>query len=296
VSPRAAITIDVDSLRFYREIHGLPPLGEAEDDPIYTIAMPRFWELITEAGIPATLFLIGQDAPRYRSSFEAAKATGSEIANHSFSHDYRLTKRSAESIADDLSRADDVLRPLSPSGRIAGFRAPGYNTSKTVMKVVADLGYVYDSSLLPSPLYFLARLLAITGYAILGRPSRSLIGNFFAYAGTLLPHTIGTLVEIPMACEPWTRVPIFGTSWVLASDAMRRFSLKSALTRLPVFNFEMHAIDLLDATDRGVGADLAAAQRDLKVPVADKMRAFRGLFSELKTSATMSTLEAIARP
>ena len=48
----AAITIDVDSLRFYREIHGLPD-GPDEDDPIYTIAMPRFWELIEEASVPA---------------------------------------------------------------------------------------------------------------------------------------------------------------------------------------------------------------------------------------------------
>src|SRR5438132_969379 len=143
---RSAITIDVDSIRFYREIHGLAERDE-DEDPIYSIAMPRFWELIEEAGVPATLFLIGADAPSYRSAFEPASKTRSEIASHSFAHDYRLTKRSADLIADDLRRADDALRPLSPSGKIAGFRAPGYNTSRVLMKAVSDLGYAYDSSL-----------------------------------------------------------------------------------------------------------------------------------------------------
>jgi peptidoglycan-N-acetylglucosamine deacetylase len=292
---RSAITIDVDSLRFYREIHGLTE-REEDEDPIYSVAMPRFWSLIEEAAVPATLFLIGADAPSYSSAFEPAARSRSEIGNHSFSHDYRLIKRSPERIAEDLRRADEVLRPLSPSGRIAGFRAPGYNTSPAVMKAVFDLGYAYDSSLLPSPLYFGARALAIGVYALAGRPSRSLVGDFSAYAGTLAPHEKAGVLEIPMACEPFTRAPIIGTTWVLASERLRRISLKSALGRLPVFNFEMHAIDLLDATDPGVGEDLAGAQRDLAVPVAEKMTAFRDLFRALKDATEVLTLEAIARP
>ena len=46
---------DMDrSIRFYREIHGLAP-REEDDDPIYSIALPRFWSLLEEVGVPATL-------------------------------------------------------------------------------------------------------------------------------------------------------------------------------------------------------------------------------------------------
>ena len=42
----AAVTIDVDSLRFYRAIHGRSgaPLPLSED-PIYTVALERFYAL-----------------------------------------------------------------------------------------------------------------------------------------------------------------------------------------------------------------------------------------------------------
>ena len=71
---RAAFTIDVDSIRHYYDIHGLPQ-PEAGTDPIYTIAMPRFWALIREFGIPATLFLIGKDAPEYAEYFTPVEET-----------------------------------------------------------------------------------------------------------------------------------------------------------------------------------------------------------------------------
>jgi hypothetical protein len=300
----SAITIDVDSLRFYREIHGLPPTPAAED-PIYTVAMPRFWELIEELGRPATLFLIGEDAPRHAFAFSRAKNTGSEIASHSFAHDYRLITRSAEEIRADLMRADEALRPLSPDGRIHGFRAPGYNTSASLLSIERELGYRYDSSLLPSPLYFGARAAAISLYRVLGRPSRSMIGDLRSFWGPQSPYPpvdhqpwrsseTGSLVELPMTCEPLTRLPLFGTSWAMSPPRVRRFLLESAMKRLRIINFEMHPIDLLDASDLGIDADLAAHQRDLKVPASQKMGAFRALFRELADKTEVQTLAALA--
>lgn len=298
---KAAITIDVDSLRFYREIHGLGGNRNQEvaADPIYTRAMPRFWELISELRAPATLFLIGADAPLHADRFSPARELGSEIASHSFAHDYRLTQRDARAIAADLEAAHEALIPLSPDGEIRGFRAPGYNTSRALLRAVVDRGYLYDSSLLPSPLYFALRGLAIGAYALLRRPSRSLIGDPRAFIGTMSAHRVeltrsSRLLEIPIACEPWSRAPLFGTSWVMAGERIRSLMLKSALASLELINFEMHAIDLLDASDLPPGDPLAAAQRDLKVPVAEKMRAFRGLFRALAGSRELMTLRGLA--
>jgi hypothetical protein len=299
----AAITIDVDSLRFYREIHGLPP-SDPSDDPIYTIAMPRFFELIGEAGVPATLFLIGEDAARHPSAFAPARGLDCEIASHSFSHDYRLIERSREEIDRDLARAEEALAPIA-GGRIEGFRAPGYNVSAELLGRLIARGYSYDSSLLPAPAYWAARALAIGGHAIGRRRSRSLVGDPRAFAGPLDPYRTtparpwrkkqnGALLEIPIACAPSTRVPLIGTWWTMMPPPLREALLDRALRKLPCINVELHAIDLLDRSDPGVPRELASVQPDLRIGADEKRRAFQTLFERLRANAQVMTLRAIA--
>ena len=296
----AAITIDVDSIRHYRDIHGLPPV-DADEDPIYTVALPRFWELLSNAGLPATLFVIGADGPGHPEAFAPVVPTGSEVASHSFSHDYRLTQRSPGAIEDDLRRADATLRPLNGDRPLVGFRAPGYNITREVLQVVAKLGYRYDSSFLPAPLYWSARAAAIRAYQALGRPSRSLTGSLRQFSGSLRPRRIrpespfvassdGPLIEFPMACEPLTRFPLIGTSWTTLPARARDLMLTATLRRLDCLVFEMHAIDLLDGTDHPDLGPLAEAQRDLRVPTRAKMSAFEGLFRRLANAAEVRTL------
>jgi peptidoglycan/xylan/chitin deacetylase (PgdA/CDA1 family) len=299
----AAITIDVDSLRFYREIHGLPP-GDLGDDPIYRVALPRFFEMLDEIRVPATLFLIGEDAVAHKDAFAPVRKLSCEIASHSFSHDYRLTERSKAEIDRDLQRAEEALAPLS-GGPIEGFRAPGYNVSAELLECVVARGYVYDSSLLPAPAYWAARALAIGRYAVAKRPSRSLVGRPLAFAGPLDPYRTtpsrpwkpserGALLEIPIACEPTTRLPLIGTAWTAMPRMARDALLDRALRKLSCINFEMHAIDLLDRSDRGVPSDLAGSQLDLRTPVSQKRSALRDLFRRLRDQADVVTLRAIA--
>ncbi len=299
----AAITVDVDSLRFYREIHGLPA-GPLEDDPIYVTAVPRLFELLEDVGVPATLFLIGCDTRAHLERLKPARTLGCEIASHSFAHDYRMIERSRQEIDRDLAQAEEALAPLS-DGPLEGFRAPGYNVSAELLEQVVARGYRYDSSLLPAPAYWAARALAIGRYALSGRPSRSRVGDARAFAGPLEPYRTtparpwkrsprGALLEIPMACEPTSRLPLFGTSWTVMPSTLRDRLLDRALRKLPCINFEMHPIDLLDRSDAGVPADLAAAQADLRVGVAAKRRAFRELFVRLRAHADVVTLRSIA--
>jgi peptidoglycan-N-acetylglucosamine deacetylase len=299
----AAITIDVDSLRFYREIHGLPP-GELEEDPIYRIAMPRFFELLEELNLPATLFLIGEDALAHREAFAPVRKLGCEIASHSFAHDYRMIEKSKSEIDRDLARAEEALAPLS-NGPIEGFRAPGYNVSPELLECVVARGYTYDSSLLPSPAYWAGRAVAIARYSLARRPSRSLVGRPLAFTGPLAPYRTtpirpwkkserGALLEIPIACEPSSRLPLIGTIWTTMPRRARDALLDRALRKLSCINFEMHGIDLLDRSDRGVSSDLANAQLDLRTNAVEKRAAFRDLFRRLREQTDVVTLRAIA--
>ncbi len=298
---QAAITIDVDSLACYRQIHGLPPDPSASD-PIYTHALPRFFALLAERKLPATLFLIGQDAPRWASVFEPIRALGCEVASHSFAHDYRLSQKSASEIESDLAQAEVALSPLAPNQRISGFRAPGYNVSPALLKAVQARGY-YDSSLLPAPLYFGARAGAIGLYALRGRPSRSLPGDPRAFLGPLSPYRTdpahpwrpgGTLLELPMACAPYSRLPLIGTSLILWPRWLRQQLLQQSIRALDSFIFEMHGLDLLDPSDPGVPQALLAAQPDLRQPAERKMSVFRELFGQLTDAYEVTTLAAMA--
>jgi len=301
---RASITIDVDSIRHYRAIHGLEERSD-EEDPIYTIALPRFWALIEELEIPATLFLIGADAPAYPAAFEPVMKTKSEVANHSFSHDYRLLQKPRTQIAEDLRQADEVLRELNGGRPLKGFRAPGYNFNADLLKCVDELEYSYDSSVLPSPIYFGARWAIIQAYQGLGRPSNSLVGSFKQFRAPLTPYRVapdspyspndqGRLLELPIACLPWARVPLIGTSLTTLPNTLQNRFVQYALNRLPFFNFEMHGIDLLDSSDHPTLAELSEHQRDLKIPAQSKIARHRNLFQALKAQSQISTLAQVA--
>jgi hypothetical protein len=299
----AAISIDVDSLHHYLAIHGLrAPAPEA--DPIYTVAMPRFFALLEEVGVPATLFLIGRDVGPHLEGLRVARKLGCEIASHSFSHDYRLFRRSRPEIEAELGRAEAALLPLS-GAPVVGFRAPGYNTSRRLLGALVARGYAYDSSLLPAPAYWAARAAAIARYRAQGRASASQVGSLLAFSGPLEPYRTtpdaywrpvagGPLCELPMACVPGARTPLIGTSWVLAPRPVRAAMLAWSLRKLPCLNFELHAIDLLDASDPGVPRPLAAAQVDLRRPVRDKLAAFRELFTRLRDDRPVRTLADIS--
>ena len=56
--------------------------------------------------------------------------------------------------------------------------------------------------------------------------------------------------------------------------------------------FEMHAIDLLDATDPGVPAELARRQVDLQVLFAQKRRRLQELFRALSADWDVSPLRS----
>jgi hypothetical protein len=62
--------------------------------------------------------------------------------------------------------------------------------------------------------------------------------------------------------------PLIGTFLATLPGAVAR-ALATGTGSLPLFNLELHAIDLLDASDASPA--LAARQRDLRVPAAAKI-------------------------
>ena len=113
----ACISVDLDSLIHYCRIHALPDslLDPRARQLVYSVALPRFRDLFAEAGVPATLFAIGEDLEDAQAAVALREAadSGLEVANHSFGHDYQLARRPDDSIADAQPSHRRSLRYLA---------------------------------------------------------------------------------------------------------------------------------------------------------------------------------------
>ena len=124
----------------------------------------------------ATFFVIGREAAIAPGALKAAAAAGHEIGSHSYGHDYALSRRTREEIAQDLGLAERAIEDACGQ-RPRGFRAPGYTLSARLLDAVRERGYAYDSSLLPSLPYYAAKAAALGYYTLRGRASQSILGG-----------------------------------------------------------------------------------------------------------------------
>lgn len=296
----AALSVDLDSLAHYCRIHGLPEglLDEEARCLVATKAIPRLLGVLSRHRTPATFFVIGADVgiPGMREALRAAISAGVELASHSFSHDYALSRSSRAEIQGDLIRCEKALQTVGVAPR--GFRAPGYTMSSSLLREVVARGYEYDSSTFPATPYYLAKATVMAGLAALGRPSGAILDSprvLFAprtpYRPSLeAPYERGQadLVELPMAVAPVIRLPFIGTfattmPWALVEMTFR------ALRRDVLFNFELHALDVLDASD-GIPPQLARQQRDLRVSAKSKLDRLAKLLAWLGADRDCVTL------
>ncbi|MBL8918558.1 MAG: polysaccharide deacetylase family protein [Myxococcaceae bacterium] len=302
----SSISVDLDSLGHYCRIQGLSEglLDERARALVWTTAVPRFLELFSAVGTAATFFVIGGDLaePGLGEALKTAAASGVELANHSFSHDYALSRRSRVEIEADLRRAHEAIvnhTRVTP----VGFRAPGYTLSPAMLQAVAALGYRYDSSTFPAAPYWLAKAMVMTALAALGRPSRAILDSPNVLLAPVQPYRPSLdapyrrgdapFVELPMSVSPVGRVPFIGTfatsmPWPLVELTFRR------LRHVRHFNFELHAIDVLDESD-GVPAALVRQQRDVRVPATTKLARLKRLFTWLGDDRERVTVAEAAR-
>ena len=267
-----SVSVDLDGLGCYAAIHGLPgALSDAALRAVPEVALSRFCELFAALKLKATFFAIGREV-QYAPARLREAAGEHEIGSHSFAHDYALSRRSQREMVQDLVQCEEALLGAGIE-KPRGFRAPGYTLSPKLIDAVRELGYLYDSSLLPSPPYYAAKALVLLSYAVRGRRSHSILGapgQLFARRG---PHLRRGLRELPVATTPFLRAPAIGTV-VLAWPRMARRGAAGGH-----FNLELHGIDLLDASD--VPPAIAAAQPGLKTPASEKMRRLRELLGSL---------------
>lgn len=304
----ACVSVDLDSLGCYREIHGLPARGADDIDAVYSVGVRRLLDAFAAWEIPATLFAIGRDAERaaHAAILREAHAAGHEIASHSYAHDYALRRRRIWEIRDDLRRAHEVLARVVGQAPV-GFRAPGYNIDPRILSVCSELGYRYDASVFPCPPYWLAKAGVMGWLALRGRPSRSAVTRPQTLLAPLQPYRPHAVqlhrpdrgsrlpLEIPMCVVPGVRFPVIGTSLHLLGRRGFAAVFPALCVAHPrLLSLEFHAIDFMDLDDPGA-AELVRYQPDLRVPWEQKRALYAEVFERIAGVYSFSTLrDAVA--
>ncbi len=307
------ISIDVDPLPCYYKIHSLGVAPQALRSRILCASLPRYAALFAEHNVRATFFVVAEDidvsslgaeASMMRAALQEVRDAGHEIANHSYSHPYDLARWSEAAVHDEIGRAHDLLSEFV-GAEIQGFRAPGYDISAAMLLALSELGYRYDSSVFPAPGYYLAKVLVMGALRAIGRKSGAVITNARALAAPIHPYQPDAsapwkrgdapLWELPIAVTSRTRTPVIGTNLLLAPSWLRDHWLASMAKR-DFFNFEMHGIDLCDASEDEMPAPLVARQPDLRVGIETKLSNLSAIIESIAASGfTFASLSDYTR-
>ncbi len=278
--PLASVSLDVDNLWSYMKTH-----GDAgwEARPTY---LDRFFPPVLDAldalGLRITFFCVGVDADREENlkPFQSLTARGHEVGNHSYEHEPWLHLYAPEALVRELERTETAVQRATGQ-RPIGFRGPGYSWSTTLLEILADRGYLYDASTLPTYLGPLARRYYFMTARLTAEQRRErahLFGTFADGRRPVRPYhwqlpSGRALLELPVTTMPVLKVP-FHLSYLLYlsrfSERLMDAYLGTALAMCRATgtepSFLLHPLDLLGGDQvRELaffpGMDLAGARK-----------------------------------
>jgi peptidoglycan/xylan/chitin deacetylase (PgdA/CDA1 family) len=127
-------------------ISRMTPMSHQAYGPL--VGVPRILGLLKRHDVKATFFVPGYSAHRYPDVVRAIADAGHEIAHHSYFHENTIgmdEKTEAAMIDLGLRALHDVagVRP-------DGYRAPMWELNYHTPKLLAERGFLYDSSLMDS--------------------------------------------------------------------------------------------------------------------------------------------------
>jgi peptidoglycan-N-acetylglucosamine deacetylase len=281
-----SVSVDLDAIHHYCAAHGLAPA--AADNQIYERAVPRITDWARQRSIPLTWFIVGQDLRTTANAEAVARLStaGDELGCHSFSHHYDLTRRPSAEMRSEVEGG--VLAIEQATGaKVSGFRAPGYVVTDTLLALLREAGFRYDSSVFPCPSYYALKGVALATLAARRKTSTAIVDVPEVLRAPTTPYRVGTpywfrgtgIWEIPIQVTRKARLPFIGTSLTMAGRIGARLLARGVLGE-PFINLELHGLDALDRDD-GL-AELSRHQRDLRIPWSKKLDSIDAAVGVLK--------------
>jgi len=209
------MSVDVDSwsslLRFYSVEHD-PVEANSQVEIDYGIS--KLLYLFRKHKVRATFFVPGEVAKIGRQAIKSAIEEGHELACHGLAHDKNECLLPFSDQFARIKEASEALRrEIGDAPR--GFRAPCLRANGETIRVLKRLGYVYDSSVLPS--YVPGYYGYLTGIPRPYQPSFSSLREMGTSGILELPVSVNPFLGIPFSAA-WMRN--LGVSWVKTSIKM----------------------------------------------------------------------------
>jgi hypothetical protein len=287
-SKLCAVSVDLDEIPFYHQIHGLSAPEPASSHLVFDLALLRLEDFARSFGLPFTLFVIGSTVERTEnaSKLRSLALAGHELGNHTLHHRYDLTRLDGAEMQTEIEGAQAAIEKATGT-RPVGFRAPGYTVTDELLGLVESAGFLYDSSVFPCPVYWAAKGVAMSAIRLKGRRSQSVLDTPKVLMSPTRPYHIGHpywtrgsgIWELPVQVTRVLRLPFIGTSLTLAGPRAAR-ELARRVVGEPLVNLELHGIDVLDAGD-GLGS-LAKHQPDVNVPYKRKLETLTAVIDTLR--------------
>lgn len=293
--PLASLSLDLDNEWSYMKTHGD---AEWRKLPSYLdVVVPRVLDfLAAREKQRITFFVVGQDAAlkKNEEAIASIASAGHEIGNHSFHHEPWLHLYTPQQIVDELQSAEWHIERVT-GYRPVGFRGPGYSMSDTLLTTLAQLGYQYDASSLPTFIGPLARAYYFMTAKLDDKQKQErqiLFGTVRDAFKPLDPYRWGVnlegggLVEIPVTTMPLLRAPIHFSYIVYLSRFSQALALayfRSALKMCELTGTQpsmlLHPLDFLGKEDLSTlnffpGMDLPRERKlELMGRLVDHLRA-----------------------
>jgi peptidoglycan-N-acetylglucosamine deacetylase len=139
------LSFDFDALSVWLAYDRVTPAMLWRGEYGARVGVPRILELLARHELPATFFVPGHTAESFPRETESILESGHELAHHSYSH-FDPSEQSHDEERADMERAWGVLERLGAAPR--GFRSPSADLSQSTLELVAEFGFLYDSSLM----------------------------------------------------------------------------------------------------------------------------------------------------
>ncbi len=263
IRPRAALSLDLDNLWSYLKTHGDRSWSSY---PTYLPHfIPEILEWLERRALKLTFFVVGRDAAddRNAASLRLLASAGHEIGNHSYDHEPWLQTYAADALAAEIERSEDAVAAVVGT-RPRGFRGPGFSWSSELLEVLADRGYLYDATTLPTfigPIgrryYFSRAVLTPEERAVRARLYGGLADGFRPLKPFFWALPSGRrLIEVPVSTMPLLKTP-FHLSYLLYlgrfSEGLMRAYLQAALCACRTAGLEpsflLHPLDFLGPSE-----------------------------------------------
>ncbi len=258
--PLASVSVDLDNLWAYLKTHGDP--GWRDRPSFLPSAVPRLLEILGGQGLTTTVFVVGADVVREDGAKAVAEiaAAGHEVANHSFGHEPWLHRYSRDRLEDELGRTEDAITAAG-APRPSGFRGPGYSVTRDLIELLAERGYAYDASTLPTWIGPLARAYHNRTAKTSDEGRDELFGGVSRVLAPVHAYRWRTgassaLVELPVTTMPLLRTPIHGSYLLQLHEISPRLArgyfrtaLRLCLARGVSPSLLLHPTDVLGAAD-----------------------------------------------